>query len=330
MSNQLNDAGGKDLEADSQSEPAKTLPRPSSVVYIIAILMLSVAALLTIWPTSNIAPTWLSSVSAELRYLLVVVSGSALGTIVRVILALADVKRPGKTDNQSVLLYFLGLLWAVPLSVLFYLVLRGVLLSPAAATSNLNPFGILLYGFLTGVFADTALKKLNAMSRALFSTDPHLEERIDRISEALGVTSLDNYRGALYAEITQEGPKIVISQEGRYALQSNSHYDLLAWFQPTTSPRLSRATAQEIRITGGTDASRVEFLVTPDSDADITFVPRQQSLSFDPQKHSPRIEFQFSSPVMLATYRLWIRVTQKNRLVAVLTLELCLQESTSP
>jgi hypothetical protein len=310
---------------EDAAAPEQTRPSPAVIVYIIAMLLLTVATTLTVWPANTTSPSWVQAMSSELRFVLVIAAGGALGTTLRVILVVAEASGASSPLKIPLIHHFLTLLWAVPLSILAYLVLRGVILSPAAPVSDINPFGLLLCGFFVGIFADTVIHELNAISKALLRSDPQLEERMGRIADALGVTTLDNYDGALCATILDSSGKVVPADEdGHRFLQTNAKYDLKVWFAPTSAD--TDASAQEIHITGGVDTERISFLVTPASDADISFAPKQRWFSFDPRKRSDEVVFRFAAPVTRAPCRLMMRVTQKNRLVAVLGTEAKLGE----
>jgi hypothetical protein len=310
----------------SYKSPAQTMVGSARLIYGISMLALSIAVTVTVWPGSTTSQGPAATVPTELRYVLVAASGGALGTTLRAILALTDTIGTRQIQREPLLRQLIGFLWAVPISVLSYVVLRGFILSSAAPIQDLNPFGVLVFGFGVGLFSDAGIARLAAVARVLFVTDPFHEDRIDRISDALGITTLDNYRGTFCLDLLDaEGQRTQFEGGQRARLDRNKQYELQAWFQPNT---YSGVLSQEINISGGRDTESVDFLIVPDSNADIRFLPGQEVLSLDPRRTSGRTGFRFVTPVTAAPYRLSVRVTQKNRLVAVIAFDVNFEEET--
>jgi len=120
------------------------------------------------------------------------------------------------------------------------------------------------------------------------------------------------------------GPASLIgSKASTLLLRANEAYTVRAWFDPQAEPTV---VSEEVLITGGSDVAEVSFVVTADSSSDLRFVPARQVFSFDPRQLSTRLQFQFVAPVIESPLRLWLRATQKGRLVAVVALEAALSD----
>jgi hypothetical protein len=285
------------------------------IVYLLVIFVLSLGLIISAWPNAERVPSWLGAVSAELRYVILVASGGALGAAVHASSSLAD-KIGNRTFVKGWLLwYVLRVLIGIPMGMVFYLLIRGLLLAPQADV-QLNPYGILATSVLVGMFSTQALDKLNTVFSALLRPTTGLEKQIDRLGEALGVATLDNYQGFVCLSFRDmKGNVIFFSEGARPWLNPGEHYELIAWFQPD---RPEESLAKEVRIAGGSDAKIIEFKLIPDSDS-ISLLPSQETVTFPPKNPSSRVIFTFQAPEDADPYDLWVEVFQKNRLIQVIT-----------
>ncbi len=231
----------------SKKAPSEGTRRVVSLVYSAMIITLSLATVITTWPAREQVPGWASGLGVELRYMLLVVTGAALCTALRAIQTVAGTLGKRKLDEQWLWEPLLRFLSALPVSLIGYMALRAILFAPTLRPVDLNPFGILVFGFGMGLVSEQAFVRVTSLS--FFAANPVMEERFGRIADALGATTLDNYSGALCVELRDaRGRSVPLGEESLAVLRGNHRYDLRAWFQPTAP---SEGTAQ-----GGTDRER--------------------------------------------------------------------------
>lgn len=309
--------------------------------YLVLISTLSIGLLVAVWPTAP-TPSWLSDMSAEMRYLLLVVCGAALGGSMATSQSLLTLARRTSLPGGWPLWYAFRVLVGIPLAMAFYVIFRGLLLSPRIDYSILNPFGILIVSVVIGMFAMQALDKLNALGATLFKSEAGLEQQIDRISTALGVAVLDNYVGFVCFSVHEKSGKVGTadprttkrsadanrsagvrtartiswSADEPPVLLGGQSYELHAWFQPDA---VNGMFSTEVRVMGGADTRSVEFKLVPDSDS-VRLRPVQESVSFPVRGTSPLVTFEFETPKESGPYDIWVEVFQKNRLIHVVPL----------
>jgi hypothetical protein len=252
--------------------------------------------------------------SAQVRYLVLVISGGALGSALHDLSSFMNVIANRSFPKNWLWSYLFRILLAVPLALAFYVLIRGGILTPEAGTNVLNPYGILIASVLVGTFAAPIIDKLLAVEQTLLGQESQLERQIDRIGEALGVTALDNYRGFVCISFQGEGGEGVRFMDStKPVLRAGRLYELVVWFEPS---KPEQGVAEEIRIEGGTNAKEVTFTLAPNSDR-FGLRPRQKAVSFGVMEPSPFAQFQFYAPQAPDPHELWVEVSQKNRLVHV-------------
>ncbi len=283
-------------------------------LFFIWIVILGLAFYLTIsaWPKTS---TWLSVLTTETRYLLLVVSGGALGSTLTSLTSFAQYIENQRIPRTLWWRYWIKVAIVVPLEMAMYMIIRGGLLSPEAASLDyLNPYGILFASVILGVFVTPIIERLSAIARTLSERESKSDHQIDRIATALGVATLDNYHGYICLSLRDEqGKDVSLTEENTLLISAGQSHELDAWFQPNKPDGI---TANEIRVAGGSDTRTVEFNLTPDSDS-MSLQPRHETVSFGVVDHSPTVRFKFRAPETEDTGELWLNVTQKNRLVQV-------------
>jgi hypothetical protein len=219
--------------------------------------------------------------------------------------------------------YLLRLVIAIPLAMAMYGVIRGGILTPGPnSISYLNPYGLLFASVMVGMLASPILEKLGAVTQALSGQESKLDTQFDRIGTALGVATLDNYNGFICLCFHDEENEVLEwGRDGISLLRAGRLYELAVWFQ---SSKPEREPAEEIRITGGIDTRTVEFHLIPDSNS-VSVQPRQKAVSFGALDRSPQVEFQFRAPETAGPIELWVEVSQKNRLIHVISAALYVQ-----
>jgi hypothetical protein len=218
--------------------------------------------------------------------------------------------------------------------MMVYGIIRGVLLSPQAENTNLNPYGILIASVVTGMFSVQALEKMNSVVSYVFTPATEIEKQLDRIGTALGIATLDNYQGFVCVSLQDlQGNVVSSSEAGRPLLNVRQHYDLIAWFQPQKPETPKGVIAAEVLIEEGSDAKNIEFKLLPDS-ASVSLQPRQETINVPAKESSPRVKFRFQAPAAAEAsntdisqapskrvndHDIWVEVFQKNRLIHVMS-----------
>lgn len=297
--------------------------------YLIVVVILSIVVLIAVWPAPDgpVIQTQLGRLSIELRYLLLVISSGALGGSLHALTSLVDYVGNRMLMRSWLLWYLYRVFVAVPLALIIYMAIRGMLFSPSANVSDINPFGLAALNCLAGMFSKNATDKLNEVFQTLFGQATKLEKDIDRIGTLLGITSLDNYQGYICMTF-QDQQGLSISSDEPPVLRAGNDYQLVTWFQPSKPKNWLK---DDIKIEGGVEAKNVEFFLTADSEK-VSLIPRQASVSFAIKERSPEVNFKMSVPDNVESFEFWIEVTQKNQLVRVVskTVSIKQQQRTIP
>jgi hypothetical protein len=283
-------------------------------VYLIVLMGVSAVAIIVVWPNEGVGASWLGSMSFAVRQLLLVIAGGILGSSLHAIQGLtADLDNPSALKRR-LWRFFLDVLIAIPLTLTFYFLLRGLVLTPEAPIANINPSGLFCLSFGLGMWAPNALLRMTLVTT--FAARKDVEQRLDRIGAALGVATVDNYRGFICLTINDvEGTEINRSSEEDYHLLCGRQYSLTVWFQPDDPPEIVSA---KIEVTGGTDVSNVEFSLSADSEP-MKLNPRNNAVSFGVSGRSPDTMFKFTAPESDGRGEVWVQVLQKNRLLEVVS-----------
>ncbi len=271
--------------------------------FFILISILSIGLIVAVWPKAEGTPSWLGTVSSETKYLLLVICGGAVGSLLNAFRSIMQLIGDRAPLKGWLLWYALRVLVGIPVALVSYLVIRGGLLSPQAVS------------IIIGTSATQVLDRLDATFTTLFKPEASLEKDISRIGEALGVATLGNYSGFLCLSFQDALEKAAaLSKDGRPVLPPKAACGLTVWFQPD---KPQEVLADEIQIAGGTDVKSVIFQLVPDSDS-IRLRPPQESLSFAVKEASRRVTFQFQTPESFGPYEIWLTIFQKGRLIHVM------------
>ena len=280
------------------------------VVYLLVVLVLAFGMVIAAWPYAEKRPSWLAAISAELRFVIVAACGGALGAAVHTLTKLTDAIVNRTLVNHW--LYVIRVLMGLLLAMVVYLFVRGLLLAPQSE-GQLNPYGILLISFAAGMYSTQVLGEVSILTSSILKPTAVLEGQIDRLTEALGGATLDNYQGFLcISYLDSAGQKVSFSDGGRPDLKPDHSYELIAWFQPSRPEE--GFLANEVKIAGGSDAKLVGFKLIPDGDR-ISLTPPHETVTFAPEEISQKLKFAFLAPHEADPYDIWVEVFQKNRLV---------------
>jgi hypothetical protein len=300
-------------------------------LYALTTLVITVAVVLVIWPTSTDVPRWARSMSDELRFIAIAACGGALACSLKSTIGLLKRQEgPGSLPLKlgppyvNLVTELVTLLLAVQLAIVAFIVVRSFVLLPTTPVSAFSPFGVLLLGSAAGHLA--ASFGTSYVSRLSSEIERPLTKRLDLIANAVGVAKLDNYEGNLCVSLIDSTGKGMVatgstpdsSSSSTLFLKANERYALRAWFDPSAA---GAGRSQAIRISGGQDVPQISFAVAADNSAGLVVAPGRQVFNFSPREKSDVLEFVFVAPIDSAPFRIWLRVTQKDRLVTVLAIE---------
>lgn len=298
------------------------------IVYALLSSLAGIAVILTIWPGGTGQPSGLQSMSGEVRLLVIAAIGGVLGSSLRETAKFGAHESEALVSDDKLSLIIRGLV-AMQVAAVLFLAIRAFLMLPTTPVTAFNPVGVLALGLLTGAAANEWIPAIAAL--ATMRGNAALDSRLDRIASAVGASVLDNYRGQIRAQILHDGKPLAGAMNEAQAmaapfeiddsllwLEPNRKYTILAWFDPGSE---GEGRGEMISISGGNDVDRITFSIAVDSSAAIGFDPGRQVCSFDPKKRSDRVAFGFVAPIMEAPFTLWLRVSQKDRLSAVLAIE---------
>ncbi|HEY2068785.1 MAG TPA: hypothetical protein VGG48_04460 [Rhizomicrobium sp.] len=115
---------------------------------------------------------WLGNygVSVDAWYLFQVLSVGALGSFIHAATSLADYVGNREASNSWVVWFFLRPFIGSALALVFYLALRGGLLSGTTSATSLNVYGFAGLSAVSGMFSKQATDKLREVFDTLFRT----------------------------------------------------------------------------------------------------------------------------------------------------------------
>ncbi len=166
-------------------------------IYLVAWVILLAYLVLELWPTletdlqGNPLKTEVSlfggfisfGVTGETSLILLVMVAGAMGSYVHAATSFVTYVGNRRLTNSWVWWYILRTFVGIALSLIFYFVIRGGLLSAGAATGDLNPFGFAAISGLVGLCSKQATDKLVEVFDTLFKTKPGAgdDERVEKL-----------------------------------------------------------------------------------------------------------------------------------------------------
>jgi hypothetical protein len=309
------------MESEERQQSRTELVRRANAVqftfFAIVAMVSMLGLLLTMWTVNTkVSSGYIDQISPDLRNFLSAIFAAVLGSSVEALVTLErSVSNHKRLTNWKMQLY-LRMLFALPLTIALYLVIRGVILTPEAPGYVLNPYGIAIVFFFVGLFTGSIYAGLSSLAKVLVPGEPKAERQLDQISSALGLTTFDNYNGFVCLTLKdKEGLDIDFSEDREAILRAKEFYELAVWFQPFEP---EQGLYEQISITEGMDTQEVEFQLIPDSDS-VRVLPNRKTVAFEPEESSPQVMFQFRAPEATDPYELWIQVFQKNRSIQVIS-----------
>ena len=168
---------------ESRSDIGKNAVGTVPIIIIsILLLVLSVAvvvALVQLWPLSSSSTSvhgthyvvmWIHvNLELESNYFLIVVLAGALGGAIHSLRSIAFFVGERKLQWSWILYYACLPIVASLMAMIFYLVLRGGLISSQASSQALSPYGMAAIAGLVGLFSDQAASMLKKIFSNLFT-----------------------------------------------------------------------------------------------------------------------------------------------------------------
>ena len=302
------------------ADRSRSVGRPALAVLTIYLILLMLAAALVLvaafpYPTGPLIPTRLDTLSMEFKYLLVVVSGAALGATIQSMSTLVDAVGNSTLAKSWFLSYFFRVFESLPLALIVYFTLRQ-LLSSSAQITDLNAFSVGAISVLVGMFSKPAMQKVNEIFSVLFRHPTSLETEVTRIGSVLGLTTVDNYDGYICTLFKSVDGKSELKFDGATPrLEPWKKYKLIVWFQPEPA---KEGHSEKLEIEGGTNVPVVQFSLVADS-ANGKLRPRQTLIAVKVAERSPEVEFEFEAPGAVGSFELWLQITQKNKFIALIS-----------
>lgn len=154
--------------------------RPLGIVGIIVVTVALVAAalglvvlLVAVWPTTTGQSGPLGAVlglDGERSLLVVTTVSGGIGGVLHAVRSLYWYVGNRAARRSWLLFYVCVPLVGALLALIFYVVLRGGLLSSQVSATDVNPYGFCAVSALVGLFASEAVAKLKEIFSTLFST----------------------------------------------------------------------------------------------------------------------------------------------------------------
>jgi hypothetical protein len=176
---------------------------------LVGLILLMSYLFLSLWPSSFMSSTsggeqrqvcliaspWCFSVTMDVTLMLVVMLAGALGSFIYTAMSFSDYVGNRELVKSWIWWYILKPFIAMTLSLIFYLVLRGGLLSAngnnGANLGSLNLHGIVAISAMVGLFSRQAIDKLSEVFSALFRTasDAGDGQRANSLSQPVPILS---------------------------------------------------------------------------------------------------------------------------------------------
>jgi hypothetical protein len=112
------------------------------------------------------------NVTLDVRLLLLVLAAGGLGSFIHTATSFGDYVGNETLSRSWLWWYILRPFIGMILAAIFYLAIRGGLLSPGTNAGSINPFGVAALAGLVGMFSKQAADKLNEIFNTLFKTEP--------------------------------------------------------------------------------------------------------------------------------------------------------------
>ena len=185
MANPQNKKQGK-----NGSVPAGKLWTTLTGVYLIVLVVFLFYLLFAFWPSpSNPAATpppkegtqltdaltdvdilwWTAKISFEKRLIFLVIIAGALGSYVAAAVSFVDYAGNKKLKRSWLWWYYLRPFTGSVLAVMFYMIIKGGLISASFDAQSLSRFGIVGFAGLVGLFSKQAIDKLNEIFNVVFT-----------------------------------------------------------------------------------------------------------------------------------------------------------------
>ena len=214
-------------------------------VIVLTAMTLAIYVLVAVWPTSSATGATPSSVAGvrlmldqEQRLFVIVAIAGALGGLIHSSRSLYEYAG-NRLLRRSWLLMYLSLPFiGAALAVVFYVILRGGLITGTAA--QINFFGFAAISALVGLFSPEAAEKLKQIFSTLLAPDPPGKDRLT-LSPTVIVESIEPESGTVGTLVTIRGRNLsgttaVIFQHARATATVSPIWKSPRWYHK--APRL--------------------------------------------------------------------------------------------
>ena len=142
-------------------------------LYLVLFTLLLVYGLIQFWPVANQSKVtffvWNFELSQEVRMILLVAMGGAVGGLVHALRSLS-----WYIGNRGLVMswftyYFLRPFVGATLGMVFYFVLRAGFFSPNATVADTSPYGFVALSGLVGMFSEPSVLKLKEVAETMLT-----------------------------------------------------------------------------------------------------------------------------------------------------------------
>lgn len=192
-------------EFSNQSDEEKSLTAAQKVINILLLIGLIILFITIVffiiefWPgsTENCDGENISmncGFSIEQRYFIVVALGGALGAFIHAATSFTDFVGNKEFVYSWIPWYLMRPFLGSALALIFYIVIRGGLVSFEAGSlgPNVNPFGIMTVACLAGLFSKQAIDKLREIFENIFQLKKEVVRKDSLASDGMEKTKSQN------------------------------------------------------------------------------------------------------------------------------------------
>lgn len=179
-------------------------------VIVLTAMTLAIYVLVAVWPTSSGTGATSSRVAGvrltldqEQRLFVIVAIAGALGGLIHSSRSLYEYAGNRLLRRSWLLMYFSLPFIGAALAVVFYVILRGGLITGTAA--QINFFGFAAISALVGLFSPQAAEKLKQIFSTLLAPDPPGKDRLALGGPTVVVESIEPESGAAGTLVTIRG-----------------------------------------------------------------------------------------------------------------------------
>jgi hypothetical protein len=189
-------AATRGFYVNGSNDLVTAIARISMGIALVVLPLLAIAALMFIWPITGAEKTLLplpfvkTPMELDHRLFFIVIISGSLGSYVHAATSFSTYVGNSSLHKSWTWWYLLRPIIGCVLSLVFYLVIRGGLLSVSGgAAGDLNPFGVAAIAGMVGMFSKQAADKLKETFDNLFRTAKGQgdDQRLDKLTSSAPV-----------------------------------------------------------------------------------------------------------------------------------------------